>query len=102
MRGPLWPPMAPYGTCPASRTHFARFAAQTSSVARCIRQPPGASSVPKENAAGRAAPRRTPWGNAVEGFGKSQGWIGASIRRKEDGRLLTGAGTYVDDVALPD
>ncbi|HEY7067067.1 MAG TPA: xanthine dehydrogenase family protein molybdopterin-binding subunit [Chloroflexota bacterium] len=28
--------------------------------------------------------------------------IGASIRRKEDRRLLTGAGRFVDDVALPD
>jgi carbon-monoxide dehydrogenase large subunit len=38
----------------------------------------------------------------VEGYGKAQGWIGASIRRKEDGRLLTGTGCYVDDVNLPD
>jgi carbon-monoxide dehydrogenase large subunit len=30
-------------------------------------------------------------------YGRSQGWIGASIRRKEDGRLLTGNGRYVDD-----
>ncbi len=34
-------------------------------------------------------------------YGQSQGWIGASIRRKEDGRLLTGAGRYVDDWQLP-
>ncbi|HEY7067691.1 MAG TPA: xanthine dehydrogenase family protein molybdopterin-binding subunit [Chloroflexota bacterium] len=38
----------------------------------------------------------------MESYGKAQGWIGASIRRKEDGRLLTGTGRYVDDVQLPD
>jgi len=38
----------------------------------------------------------------VESYGKAQGWIGSSIRRKEDGRLLTGRGCYVDDVQLPD
>jgi len=38
----------------------------------------------------------------VESYGKAQGWIGAGIRRKEDGRLLTGRGQYVDDVQLPD
>jgi carbon-monoxide dehydrogenase large subunit len=37
----------------------------------------------------------------VESYGKAQGWIGTSIRRKEDGRLLTGRGQYVDDVQLP-
>src|SRR5687767_14735136 len=35
-------------------------------------------------------------------YGKSQGWIGASVRRKEDGRLLTGQGRYVDDLHEPD
>src|SRR5581483_3130344 len=29
------------------------------------------------------------------------GWIGRPRRRVEDGRLVTGAGTYVDDVHLP-
>jgi aerobic carbon-monoxide dehydrogenase large subunit len=29
------------------------------------------------------------------------GYIGQSVRRKEDARLLTGRGTFVDDVALP-
>ena len=28
-------------------------------------------------------------------------YIGASIKRKEDYRFLTGAGNYTDDVALP-
>src|SRR5690242_13843155 len=28
-------------------------------------------------------------------------WIGASVLRKEDRRLLTGAGKYVGDLALP-
>src|SRR3954447_18052183 len=28
-------------------------------------------------------------------------FIGASVKRKEDPRLLTGHGTYVDDVVLP-
>ena len=37
----------------------------------------------------------------MESYGQAQGWIGASVRRKEDGRLLTGEGHYVDDVALP-
>jgi carbon-monoxide dehydrogenase large subunit len=37
----------------------------------------------------------------VESYGKAQGWIGTSIRRKEDGRLLTGRGQYVDDVQFP-
>src|ERR1700736_3224668 len=29
------------------------------------------------------------------------GWFGASIKRKEDPDLLTGAGRYVDDIKLP-
>lgn len=33
--------------------------------------------------------------------GKAQAWIGASVRRKEDARLLVGAGRYVDDLDLP-
>lgn len=28
-------------------------------------------------------------------------WIGASVKRKEDSRFLTGRGTYIDDIALP-
>jgi carbon-monoxide dehydrogenase large subunit len=28
-------------------------------------------------------------------------YIGASIKRKEDYRFLTGAGNYTDDLALP-
>ena len=31
----------------------------------------------------------------------SSGWIGARVARKEDGRLLTGRGKYVADLALP-
>ena len=37
----------------------------------------------------------------MHSYGRSQGWIGASVRRKEDGRLLTGEGRYVDDLHLP-
>src|SRR5688500_7190626 len=29
------------------------------------------------------------------------GYVGEPVRRKEDARLLTGRGTFVDDVALP-
>src|SRR3979411_2636476 len=28
-------------------------------------------------------------------------WVGRSVRRFEDHRLLTGAGQYVDDVSIP-
>ncbi|MCC7413286.1 MAG: xanthine dehydrogenase family protein molybdopterin-binding subunit [Gammaproteobacteria bacterium] len=28
-------------------------------------------------------------------------WVGTSVKRKQDGRLLTGRGTYVDDMQLP-
>src|SRR4051812_26932688 len=38
----------------------------------------------------------------MESYGQAQGWIGASVRRKEDGRLLVGEGNYFDDVALAD
>src|SRR5829696_1269369 len=38
----------------------------------------------------------------MESYGQAQGWIGASVRRKEDDRLLTGEGNYFDDVALAD
>src|SRR5688572_29131996 len=45
--------------------------------------------------AARRAPLHSPRArdamNTVS-YGKSQGWIGASVRRKEDGRLLTGQG----------
>ncbi len=33
---------------------------------------------------------------------EAQGYIGARVRRKEDRRLLTGAGRYVDDLPAPD
>jgi carbon-monoxide dehydrogenase large subunit len=33
---------------------------------------------------------------------EQRGWIGARLRRKEDRRLLTGAGRYVDDLHFPD
>ena len=29
------------------------------------------------------------------------GFIGQSVKRKEDARFLTGAGQYTDDVAMP-
>ncbi len=32
---------------------------------------------------------------------KAQSAIGASVRRKEDYRFLTGGGKYTDDVTLP-
>ena len=38
----------------------------------------------------------------MDRYGEAQGWIGAGVRRKEDARLLTGAGSYVDDWAAPD
>ncbi|MEA2155879.1 MAG: aerobic carbon-monoxide dehydrogenase large subunit, partial [Solirubrobacteraceae bacterium] len=28
-------------------------------------------------------------------------WVGQSLRRKEDPRLITGRATYVDDLVLP-
>ena len=31
----------------------------------------------------------------------AQPYIGAPIRRREDIRFITGAGTYVDDIKLP-
>lgn len=33
--------------------------------------------------------------------GAARGWIGRDVRRKEDARILTGRGLYVDDVRLP-
>ena len=34
-------------------------------------------------------------------FGANGKWVGASVRRKEDPRLLTGRGRFVDDIHLP-
>ena len=39
--------------------------------------------------------------NAPPRFGAAARYIGERVPRKEDGRLLTGRGTYVDDVVLP-
>ena len=33
--------------------------------------------------------------------GRSDGWIGRPLKRREDHRLLTGAGSYVDDLRPP-
>ena len=32
----------------------------------------------------------------------AQDWIGLGLKRKEDRRLITGQGTYADDLAFPD
>ena len=29
------------------------------------------------------------------------GWVGRAMRRKEDPRMITGEGTYVDDIDAP-
>ncbi|MDS1269635.1 xanthine dehydrogenase family protein molybdopterin-binding subunit [Lipingzhangella sp. LS1_29] len=34
-------------------------------------------------------------------FDRDGTWVGASVRRREDPRLLTGRGRFVDDIALP-
>ena len=39
--------------------------------------------------------------SAVEDKVQGNGYVGQSLRRKEDPRLITGRGTYVDDIALP-
>jgi carbon-monoxide dehydrogenase large subunit len=36
-----------------------------------------------------------------QGLGPAARWIGRRVQRKEDGRLVTGRGRYVDDVQLP-
>ncbi|MBN2569235.1 MAG: xanthine dehydrogenase family protein molybdopterin-binding subunit, partial [Deltaproteobacteria bacterium] len=33
--------------------------------------------------------------------GEKKKWVGSSYKRKEDMRLLTGRGTFMDDIALP-
>ena len=35
------------------------------------------------------------------GDGHGDGWIGRPLKRREDHRLLTGAGAYVDDMTPP-
>ena len=37
----------------------------------------------------------------TESTGEVKSGLGAPVRRVEDERLLTGAGQYVDDLALP-
>src|SRR3954454_7431489 len=32
---------------------------------------------------------------------RSDGWVGQSLKRKEDPRFITGTGTYTDDMVLP-
>jgi carbon-monoxide dehydrogenase large subunit len=39
--------------------------------------------------------------SAVEQAVPSQKWVGQALRRKEDPRMITGRGRYVDDVVLP-
>ena len=39
--------------------------------------------------------------SAVETTTGGNGYVGQAIRRKEDPRLITGKGTYVDDITLP-
>jgi aerobic carbon-monoxide dehydrogenase large subunit len=39
--------------------------------------------------------------SAIEQAAPSDKWVGQSMRRKEDPRMITGRGRYVDDVVLP-
>ena len=32
---------------------------------------------------------------------ETSGWVGRAMKRKEDPRLITGRGNYVDDIVLP-
>ena len=38
--------------------------------------------------------------SAVEQATPSQKWVGQAMRRKEDARMITGRGRYVDDLVL--
>ena len=38
---------------------------------------------------------------AVEEQEHTQGWLGRSVKRKEDERFVRGRGNYIDDVKLP-
>jgi carbon-monoxide dehydrogenase large subunit len=33
--------------------------------------------------------------------GPNQGWIGRAMRRKEDPRMISGRGSYTENMALP-
>ena len=39
--------------------------------------------------------------STVEQLTPSDKWVGQAMRRKEDPRMITGRGRYVDDIALP-
>jgi aerobic carbon-monoxide dehydrogenase large subunit len=39
--------------------------------------------------------------STVEETAKVERWVGQAMRRKEDPRMITGRGRYVDDVVLP-
>ena len=46
-------------------------------------------------------PPAKPKEKEVSGLKLSKTWVGQSIKRREDPRLLTGRGTFVDDITLP-
>ncbi len=46
-------------------------------------------------------PATKPKEKEVSGQELSKTWVGQSIKRREDPRLLTGRGTFVDDITLP-
>ncbi|MCZ6769464.1 MAG: hypothetical protein O7D93_09485, partial [Acidobacteria bacterium] len=46
-------------------------------------------------------PPAKPKKKEVSGQKLSRKWVGQSIKRCEDPRLLTGRGTFVDDITLP-
>ena len=39
--------------------------------------------------------------SAVEQAAPSEKWVGQALRRKEDPRMITGRGRYVDDMVMP-
>ena len=39
--------------------------------------------------------------STVETTERGDGYVGRSLKRKEDPRLITGRATYVDDLSLP-
>ncbi len=39
--------------------------------------------------------------STVEQVTQSEKWVGRALRRKEDPRMITGRGRYVDDVVMP-